>query len=300
MGWSEIVAEERKYLTNLGYKLTELQSMTQGNMALEQIYAGFFSAYQKGLQSLASFEQDMGNIEKAINTGQLQQDHIAMLQRVGVDQDRWIAAMNLVACMRCLDRPSEQFRAELRRQQKAIIGSLQKILADKTLDTSGLAHDLKFIGELLSSFELPTPEQPKGGLRKFLTPTTLAMTGVGLMTGFGIKALIEYRSKKKAEQAKAEEQKESQRLENKATSTSKRKLKSNPLLKSKSELVEEDEDDNDTEAAEVDVDKLERLLNSLETDDQEEEEEESLEEEDDSEEDEDESSEEDEEDSDED
>ncbi|NIR15752.1 MAG: hypothetical protein GWN86_18210, partial [Desulfobacterales bacterium] len=189
--------------------------MTQGNMALEQIYAGFFSAYQKGLGALASFEQDMGNIEKAINTGQLQQDHVAMLQRVGVAQDRWIAAMNLVACMRCLDRPSEQFRDELRRQQKAIIGSLQKILADQTMDTSGLTHDLKFIGELLCSFELPTPEQPKGGLMKFITPTTLAMTGVGLMAGFGIKALLEYRSKKKVEQAKAAGEDETQRLENK-------------------------------------------------------------------------------------
>lgn len=205
MGWMKIVEEESRYLTVVGNKLAEVQAASSQNQTLESIYAGFWAAYDVGLKELANFERDLARIDNAAQTGQYDTEHQTILQKAGVSQDRWNAAIHIVACMRCLRRPSEVFRAELRRQQSAIIGSLQKVIRDQTMDPNGLAEDLQTIGELLCSFEatveLPEKKQSKSWIKEIFSAKTIGAFSLGATGGYYFHRWQQKRKAAKEEEA---------------------------------------------------------------------------------------------------
>jgi len=182
MTWVRIVEEESAYLQAIGKKLVELDTARDGNPAMESIYASFWQAYNVGVSHLQKFEQDLMNVQKAINTGQLETDQYMFMRESNIMQDRWAGGLHVLGCLICMFRPSDAFKLELRKQQQAIIDALYGMLTNQQEKTESVLNDMAFLAELICTFEEKVGIDTTSWLQALMHPATLAalaLTGVG-------------------------------------------------------------------------------------------------------------------------
>lgn len=153
MRWmDETVEQEKKYMAAIAQNLCVIADSAKSNQALEELYAGFYAAYRAGMEELASLEKEVNESHPPSS------------------ENKAVAAWYLTLCARCLNRPSDRFRAYLREQQHIILVSMSKLLQDGKAD----AAYIEAIGSILCSFEVPPApkmseeEEPSmfGGLAK--------------------------------------------------------------------------------------------------------------------------------------
>lgn len=177
MTWVRIVEEESAYLEAIGKKLVELDTARDGNPAMESIYASFWQAYNVGVAQLQKFEQDLTNVQKAINTGQLDSDQFMFMKTSNITQDRWAGGLEVLGCLICMFRPSDAFKLELRKQQQAIIDALYGMLTNQQEKTESVISDLSFLAELICTFEERVSSETSW-LQALLHPASLAAIAV--------------------------------------------------------------------------------------------------------------------------
>ena len=182
-GWSQIVKDEQAYMDAVAVRLKELEASASSNMAMEEIYAAVWQAYDLGMRELVALHEDLTSIDKSVQSGQLSQHHVEILSRNNVPQPRWIAALQVLGCMRCLRLPSSVFRQELNRQSSVLIGKFQSLLRDSSFVEDDLTHDLHVMAMTLCSF-ISMNESSAADVRQaenepfwkgFMTPQALAV-----------------------------------------------------------------------------------------------------------------------------
>lgn len=208
MDWTPVIEDEREFFRCIGDQLVDLQTDSANNMALEEIYAGVYEAYAKGTQALGQYEADLMEIQDAINTGQLNAHYAQIMRSQNIPQDRWAAALQILACLRAMHRPSQVFRAEMMRQSGAIIGKLQTLVRMPGYNAEDLTHDMYQMGLLLCSFDIPArdgkaKEADEGFLKGFMKPQVLVGAAVAAAGTYAVLEHTDWLRKRPKKKPKA-------------------------------------------------------------------------------------------------
>lgn len=195
MSWAAIIEQERYFFEAVGERLSELSQTAEqtNNQALERIYAGFYQAYQLGLESLHQFENDISSVERASQGGSYLTTQEAILSKAGVPKHRWASAVHVLGAIRCLVRPSDVFRQSIREQRKAIVNSLKLLVGDESIPNEALAQDIQVIAGILCSID--SSIQSSNTKKWYKNPILWGVSG--LAAGVGGVALYSWYSKKK-------------------------------------------------------------------------------------------------------
>lgn len=198
-GWDQIVELEGLFLDEVANRLEEIgaaiDETNSGNDAVESIYAAMLAAYQAAEAELPGFQAEIQRIESQGRSGVLDASFLPpqSQQQLQMAPPQMRPALGqLLVCFRvCMQRPSDTFRNELRRQIGNIMGSLQQVIMSGQLPPAQAEADVKAFCTTLCAIEQPfvktSSDQSEWSWGNLLSwpgiITMLASAGVGYFAG---------------------------------------------------------------------------------------------------------------------
>lgn len=142
-----VLQYESRYLSMLKDRLQRIGVVSEGNPALEPVYAALRLSYDQACEQMHRLTSDL---QRCIDAAHQAQSDVPILAR------RSNAVSKVMALGRCTqERPSETFRRLMRAEAKPIVSSLQAALLAEDASDADVEEFIDRMGMLLCDFELP-------------------------------------------------------------------------------------------------------------------------------------------------